>query len=1254
MAAKNTYDVVLEKVSNQQLKTTKALCSALGLGLAAAKGMVDKAPTTVAKGLDKDKALALKKELEALGNTVSIPGMETKTEAPATKKTTTTKKQTTKKSAPSPSKVATPSNDDFDAIFGGDTAQKTTKTTKAKSAPKATTKKATAASDEAFDEIFGDSTPKAETKSKAKKSTPKVLDKQVVVGEYFAELAQLRQEIKETGTYSGDGDMKPEIALAMYGDMDAVFSSFKRETLSGYMRIARSDLEKQYKKLNKKIEKMKKASRYDKAKKCFSDDDRLVPCVSYELAMLNLRAGMPDSYINMMTTTALDGDPRAITYCQDYFSTNSEKANPYSEAIETHNIRLNGKFDFYEMFFYAIRGIGFDFSPYYPDSEIAIPGWEFGRVNIEIQRTEALEKLYQTLAYFVIPENIGTAEYKEHFGDFMPSELQIKIARHWFFIEDDRLIMSEETKKLRDEMKEKITNAVCNAPANAADTAKKTTSDVKTATAETPSESKSETAPQIFSLDLGDGDSYEGEMKDGKYHGMGTYRWGNGNVYTGEYVNGVRQGKGKFAFASGSSYEGEWKNGKYHGKGKWTNADGSYYTGVWENDDIIDSTKIEYPAPAYASESVKPAVGAKIERMEYDNGNYEGEMVNGSRHGKGKYTWNNGSEYEGNWVNGKRCGFGVYRSYSKNEENGTTYLSYIYEGEWKDSKQHGYGVAKGYKVFPRFGHVFMKWSYDGPWVDDKKHGRGVYRDWDGNALSEHWKVYEGEWIDDKRHGLFVWRPEPAAKDLKYIDYYDHGKEVVGYIDYDPSIKTLEDAHRAKETEREENERVMEERRAREAAQRNSYSNTSSSSDNEIVWEKFESAEDLIRKLKNPELFDDPEDRWIANSSQYFESFVNQIREEFNSSDFSAATDIFTDILILDYEGLMDYLTNSLGNIESHSFAEYMSCCLTYANTYIGDNSLIPLANLTYYWSNECGINKMENFVGVNVYSLLSINEYSALWFERYAASGNGAIALEYDPLNNEALYGDKLDQMLEEGYLMGSDCCLFLSNKTESEYEPPEIEEYYKIEKLLKHIFCIGEWEPEDKDYTFYKTGSFAMDSYMDWLEHTNEYGVRERADGTYESRLISKGNYSLRKRALEPLQNFLSDAKQAHTRLRNGVPQSDRSAFDSSVGFYILLADAYVEQGQHEMAFLALAEAYNHGYDIKHLGKVCGDIAMPVLMKDESHWYFDDPYVNILKIAVVCSPRDYLEFHNKIAVDSYGNYSTDYLIELLLDKCAL
>ena len=153
--ADNKFSVILEKVGDQPLKTTKILCGSLGLGLAAAKAMVDKAPTTVATGTDRDKALTLRDELEAIGNTVSIPSMETKAEVPSTKKTTVTTKQTTKKSAPSPLTVATPSNDEFDAIFGGSTAQKAATTTKAKSTPKAKTSKATAASNAEFDAIFG-------------------------------------------------------------------------------------------------------------------------------------------------------------------------------------------------------------------------------------------------------------------------------------------------------------------------------------------------------------------------------------------------------------------------------------------------------------------------------------------------------------------------------------------------------------------------------------------------------------------------------------------------------------------------------------------------------------------------------------------------------------------------------------------------------------------------------------------------------------------------------------------------------------------------------------------------------------------------------------------------------------------------------------------------------------------------------------------------------------------------------------------
>ena len=158
--ANNEFSVILEKVGDQPLKTTKILCQVLGLGLAAAKAMVDKAPTTVATGIDRDKALALRDELEAIGNTVSIPGVETKTAtSTTTKKATEPKKSTAKKSVPPSLTATTPSNDEFDAIFGGGTVKKVTAPAKskesAKTTPKAKVDNISAAPNEEFDAIFG-------------------------------------------------------------------------------------------------------------------------------------------------------------------------------------------------------------------------------------------------------------------------------------------------------------------------------------------------------------------------------------------------------------------------------------------------------------------------------------------------------------------------------------------------------------------------------------------------------------------------------------------------------------------------------------------------------------------------------------------------------------------------------------------------------------------------------------------------------------------------------------------------------------------------------------------------------------------------------------------------------------------------------------------------------------------------------------------------------------------------------------------
>ena len=147
------YSIILEKVGNQPLMTTKILCETLGLGLAKAKGMVDKAPTTIATDIDSTKALDLKKQLEAIGNTVSVPGLQIDDE-PTTSVTTNASNNDT---------ISV--DEAFDAIFGSGAAQKATPAIAPKAAKKSeanaitTTatekKKDVAAANDAFDALFG-------------------------------------------------------------------------------------------------------------------------------------------------------------------------------------------------------------------------------------------------------------------------------------------------------------------------------------------------------------------------------------------------------------------------------------------------------------------------------------------------------------------------------------------------------------------------------------------------------------------------------------------------------------------------------------------------------------------------------------------------------------------------------------------------------------------------------------------------------------------------------------------------------------------------------------------------------------------------------------------------------------------------------------------------------------------------------------------------------------------------------------------
>ena len=55
---------------------------------------------------------------------------------------------------------------------------------------------------------------------------------------------------------------------------------------------------------------------------------------------------------------------------------------------------------------------------------------------------------------------------------------------------------------------------------------------------------------------------YEGDWKDGKRHGKGTYKYADGRVYEGDWKDDNKHGKGTFKSPDGGVYEGDWKDDK--------------------------------------------------------------------------------------------------------------------------------------------------------------------------------------------------------------------------------------------------------------------------------------------------------------------------------------------------------------------------------------------------------------------------------------------------------------------------------------------------------------------------------------------------------------------------------------------------------------------------------------------------------------------------------------------------------------------
>lgn len=481
-----------------------------------------------------------------------------------------------------------------------------------------------------------------------------------------------------------------------------------------------------------------------------------------------------------------------------------------------------------------------------------------------------------------------------------------------------------------------------------------------------------------------DGDLFEGYFINGKKNGRGKYIWANGNVYDGNWVDGKCTGKGRISWSSGASFDGEWKDNQMS-EGKYSYADGSVYEGSFKNGKYDGYGK----------------------RIYKDGDKYEGRWQSGSRNGKGVYTWADGDVYDGEWKDDKRCGVGRMVMYGK---AGPDALN--------------------------AGEVFIKYSYDGEWLDNREHGHGICREGKGTVAGMD-KVYEGEWVNGKKCGRFVWHflHRDGETGKSYIDFYEDGNLIETCIPYDESIKTVEDARRAK---------ALADGKSSSTTPVYTNSSPAAAQDSadtaeDFEWEEFSSVGELHEKILRPELFRDPLDRYLLNSCMYLEPFVDEFHEEFAGGDYAETKEIIAEILGVESGELTESIELRIDFIRGFTEKEYLLAAM-YSLVYDERTDLAPyLANLAcYLWTDTGDGDYLDPLLDLFRISGEYDDDDSTWLCAILRLQENGNIN---DPLkpNDDGSFDDQFadfddvfGDLLDYGYLPGSDGKMYLSDSDDN------------------------------------------------------------------------------------------------------------------------------------------------------------------------------------------------------------------------------
>ena len=229
---------------------------------------------------------------------------------------------------------------------------------------------------------------------------------------------------------------------------------------------------------------------------------------------------------------------------------------------------------------------------------------------------------------------------------------------------------------------------------------------------------------ELFFNESSDVEYYKGDFDKGSFHNHGRLQYRDGGWYEGEFnallssveevgrqphfpLTGKREGHGRRVWASGNTFEGRWA-GDAMAEGRYVDAfNCSTYVGTFRQNKKNGSGKETWRSP-HGKDFQDPCLGWK--HAAYGVCKYKGNYSNGLFHGEGKFQAPDGRLYEGEWRNGKPHGRGT--------------MLFLRQNEYGDSSRMNIG---------KYGSLYRPVKYTGDWEDGKRHGKGKLTYVDGST-----------------------------------------------------------------------------------------------------------------------------------------------------------------------------------------------------------------------------------------------------------------------------------------------------------------------------------------------------------------------------------------------------------------------------------------------------------------------------------------------------------------------------------------